>query len=158
MRNIFEGRVLTRNTASNQQSGRPFVPKQPNFGLDPTIAGIPTQPIGPQHPVTRDEDCNRIAPASLPNRLRRNAQLSCQISISPGFPKWDRRHRRANGPLKFGTGQPDRNGKILLFPCEIRIKLRGSLRQNRCPVPPSIAPFKRGDPHCIGNQGQRPQW
>lgn len=101
MRNNFEGRVLTRTTASNQQSGRPFVPKQPNLGLDSTIAGIPTQPIGPQHPVARNEDRNRIAPARLPNRLRGNAQLCRQISISPRFPKWDRRHGSTDRALEI---------------------------------------------------------
>ena len=93
--------------------------EQPNLGFDPTIAGIAPKAIGPQHSMARDKDRDRIAPAGLPDRLCGYTQLRRQIAIGPRLAKGNRGHGRTHTALKLRTGQTDRQGEVLPFPCEI---------------------------------------
>jgi len=63
--------------------------QKPDLIFDPASARKAPQIGGPQNPVARHDDRDFICATSLPNRLGGYTQISRQIPVRAGFPKWD---------------------------------------------------------------------
>ena len=123
--------------------------------LDPTRAREPAKAGRGQHPVTGDQDGNRIGPASLADGLCRDAKFRGQIPIGPGFSIGNGAKREVECLLKIRPARGEWKGEAGQVPREIGGQFPGRpLHQIRLGRGILVPPLQRRDGPVPLGQGQ----